>query len=746
MSRRYDTSGRLASRLLAGAAAVALGLPATALAQEAAQLAVLDRIVVTGQVIRNIEDPQSTYGSAYTLTERELTKFESSNVNSVLRAVPGVYVREEDGLGAFPRIGIRASTSGRSDRVLVLEDGIPAAMAPYANTSAYFFPNISRMRSVEVLKGPETLFHGPQTVTGVINLLATAIPDEAAGFVRAEIGENNTRRVHAWYGDQAGPFGFLVETFQGVTDGHQRIDRSTRTAGNDIEEYVVRLQYAGERQRLEFKAQYADEAHDISYFGLTDADFRANPNRRYGLSELERMNRGRTGFSLRHQFDIAEGWGLNSAAYWTDTHRHYKRLHSINGVVIGPIANTINTGGTLEGEDAAFWLGILHGTQDTTHPNGVQYQRNFQEFTSQGVQTELTGEFRTGAVFHNLTFGARYHEDETRNAVSPIAFERYDQVNGDIVLNSTSAATEARGGAEAWSFWLADRINVGNWSLLPIFRYEDIKTEANAVPGTARTPLNTNSLTKFTYGLGVNYALDPNWTLLAGVYEGFAPPGSGVGEGAKGEESVNWEAGVRYRNNGFGVDAIAFLSDYSNALRLCLVANPCPGGVIDGSTLQSGAKEVYGLEVGVFATLVDTGTISVPVRLSYTYTDGKYTRSAPGGGVLEGDTLGYTPPHVAMLQVGLEHRGGWDVYAAVSFIDGTCVNTTCDRAGVDDTFLRTESLVSVDLSASYDLTDNVEVYAKVDNVFDERAITHRGADGARGNPGRYLGGGLRVSF
>lgn len=55
-------------------------------------------------------------------------------------------------------------------------------------------------------------------------------------------------------------------------------------------------------------------------------------------------------------------------------------------------------------------------------------------------------------------------------------------------------------------------------------------------------------------------------------------------------------------------------------------------------------------------------------------------------------------------------------------------------------------MFTMDLSASYDLTEQVEVYTKVDNVFDERAITHRGADGARGNPGRYFGVGIRVNF
>lgn len=735
----HDTTSRTFRRagLLTGAALMALALPALAETAEEAEADRAVKVLDTVTVIGNIEDPQSTYGSAYTLTERELEKFESSNVNSVLRTVPGVYVRDEDGLGAFPRIGIRASSSGRSDRILVLEDGVPAAMAPYANTSAYFFPNISRMRSVEVLKGPETLLYGPQTVTGVVNLLATAIPEERAGFVRAEFGENNTGRVHAWYGDQLGQVGFLVETFQSTTDGFQKIDRSDRSAGNEIEEYILRLQWEGERQRLEFKGQYADEAHDVSYLGLTDADFKADPDRRYGLSELEQMNRGRTGFSLHHEFEITNSWALKSTAYWTDTERHYRRLNQINGVNIGSVTGTINTGGT----NAALLQAILDGTADTTHPNGVRYGNNFQEFTSQGIQTQLEGAFQTGPLTHNLTFGVRRHEDETRN-VADAGNEFYQQVNGALVFQALGPPNRNKGEAEAWSVWLGDRISYGNWSFLPVIRYEDIQTVGNVL-----NPAPRNSLTNTSVGLGVNYAVDANWTLLAGAYEGFAPPGSSAAEGTKGEESVNYEAGVRYRNGSLGIDAIAFLSDYDNALRLCLVANPCPGGIVDGSTLQSGAKEVYGLELGAFATLFQTADFSIPARLSYTYTEGEYTRASDtAGGVLAGDTLDYTPPHTGALQFGIEHQRGWDVYAALNYTDETCTTTTCDRIGIDDTYLRTESLFTVDLSASYDISDVVEVYTKVDNVFDERAIMHRGADGARGNPGRYIGAGIRLNF
>src|SRR5690606_5514612 len=117
----------------------------------------LDPIVVIGSK----QDARLSTGSAILLDSAELTRFKSTNINTILQSVPGVYVREENGLGNFPRIGVRASSSGRSDRISIMEDGIPAAMAPYANTSAYYFPTAGRIHSIEILKGPEMLAPGP---------------------------------------------------------------------------------------------------------------------------------------------------------------------------------------------------------------------------------------------------------------------------------------------------------------------------------------------------------------------------------------------------------------------------------------------------------------------------------------------------------------------------------------------------------------------------------------------------------
>lgn len=722
-----------------------LTMPAFAGAAE--DLAAVEKISIVGHK----EDPTKTTGSAYVVSEKELQKFEFTNVHSILRSVPGVYVREEDGQGTFPRIGIRASSSGRSDRIAIMEDGIPAAMAPYANTSAYYFPNVGRMSAVEVLKGPEVMLYGPQTATGAVNLVSTPIPSEAKGFLNAELANFDGKKIHAHYGSTEGQWAYLLETYQKENDGFHQIDRSTRDAGMDQAEYLAKLGWqsaadARFKQSVNLKFLNADEINNVSYLGVTDADFADNPDRRYGLSELEQMRRGRESISLQHQIELTADTNVTTTLYRNQTYRNYKRLNQINGVGIG------NTGlnwivnnqlaGTTADNGAELIQGILDGTADTTHANGVRYGLNYQNFDSRGAQIEVDQSFATGEFTHNVRAGVRRHKDEAFSLGG--ANVSYDQRGGGLIFRSESAGSVTPAEAKATAYWLADEISYQNWIFLPVVRTEKIESRANL--NVEQTALNSNELTKTTAGLGVNYALSDEWTLLAGMHQGFAPPGSSASQGTEGEESDNYEAGVRFRRDQTGVDIVSFYSDYSNALRNCSVANNCPDGRVDG-TLQTGSKEVYGVEIGAYSELYRDGAYVMPIRATYTYTDGEYIKdsdSAPG--VLKGDVLDYTPKHIGSVQLGLEYDNLWQSYVALSYVDGSCSTTTCGRAGVDDEFLATESLFSVDWSLTYRLNDFTQVYGKVENLFDQQRITHRGSDGARGNSGRSGALGLRVSF
>jgi len=713
------------------------------------------------KVIGNHEDPQGTTGSAYVLTEQELAKFSRTNANDILRTVPGVYVREENATGFFPRIGVRASASGRSNRISILEDGIPAAMAPYANNSAYYFPNLGRISSIEVLKGPEVLLHGPQTTSGVVNLISTPIPGTAQGHANIEIGAFDTRKVHLNYGATVGQWGFLLETYQAESDGPFEIERSKRTSGYDINEYVGKLRWnsaegARYQQQFDLKLHYDVEYGDISYVGQTDADFREDPNRRYGLSELERMDRGRRSGSARYHFAFNDNHWLDTTAYWMQTYRYYKRVNQINGLNLGAGATSntgrINTGAA--GSDLIY--DILHGRADTTHANGIRYGHNHQRFTVKGIQSESHNLFNTGIVEHELITGLRYSRETTENAVKRRGNTIYQQINGSLVFQSMAVATPSEGEVKAVEAWIGDRINFGSVTLLPVIRHERIDTKANLVENATAAQIaarNSNSLDKTTFGLGATWALNDQWTVLGGIHQGFAAPGNGVARGTKGEESLNFELGARFRAGWGGVDAVAFYSDYDNAIRQCLFANPCtnpiPGGdpITDGSTQQDGSKKVQGLELSAFADLYQGGNFSVPLRFAYTYTDSEYTSSADvTTGVRKGDVMEYTPEHVASLQLGLEGLSGFSTHLALNYTDSAWTSNTAKRAGVDNRFLKTDSLFTVDLVAAYQVSEAASFYARIDNLFDEQRITHRGADGARGNAPRWVSFGLKYQF
>ena len=116
----------------------------------------------------------------------DLKKQNYVDVNRVLRQVPGVYVREEDGNGLFPNISVRGVTTERSKAVTVMEDGILSAPAPYSAPSAYYIPNIGRMSGLEILKGSSQIKYGPHITGGVINYLSTPIPAD------------HDRQVWAW--------------------------------------------------------------------------------------------------------------------------------------------------------------------------------------------------------------------------------------------------------------------------------------------------------------------------------------------------------------------------------------------------------------------------------------------------------------------------------------------------------------------------------------------------------------------
>src|SRR6056297_3396611 len=189
------------------------GTPIAAMAQSSDAPLVLDRIKMVGS--KDVAD--ATPGSAHYISEEDIRTQSYDDVNRVLRKVPGVYIREEDGFGLFPNISLRGVDTSRSAKVTLMEDGILAAPAPYAAPSAYYSPTTGRMSGIEVLKGTSQIKYGPHTTGGAINYQSTPIPNDERTFLRAQFGSDNEYRTHAFHGNTVetdiGRVGYLAEFY-----------------------------------------------------------------------------------------------------------------------------------------------------------------------------------------------------------------------------------------------------------------------------------------------------------------------------------------------------------------------------------------------------------------------------------------------------------------------------------------------------------------------------------------------------
>ncbi|MEL7798922.1 TonB-dependent receptor family protein [Idiomarina loihiensis] len=679
------------------------------------------------KIIGSKTDARNVAGSSAVIDEEQMRIEVPSDINQLMKTIPGVYVREEDGEGLRPNIGIRAATAGRVSKVTLLEDGVMMAPAPYSNPAAYYFPTTFRMSSVEVLKGAPLLRYGPQTTGGVLNLVTTPVPEDFGGQVLTEFGENSSRDIHAHVGGTEGQWGFLLETVQRSSDGFKEIDRSSRDAGFDIEDYVAKLQWTGERQSLLAKVQYSEEISNETYLGLTDTDFAQNENRRYGLSEIDQMDNSHKGYSLNYAFQATDNLTLNVLGYYNEFARNWFKLDGGNAYV-----SAANNGDA----DA---LAILQGTQDEA---GLNYKNNNRAYESKGIEANAQFVFET----HNFEVGVRDHSDEM-DRFQPV--EIYDQVNGSLVYQGEvmpSGGNNRLEGADAVSFWLTDQWQATeNLNVHFALRYEDVESYRNQFSDTAREQLDStrsNDSDEWLPGVSFTYDVNENWQVLAGAHKGFSPLGGEAKEFQEPETSNNYEAGVRFNQGSFFAEAIGFYSDFSDTTQQCSIANPCDNGAESGSYVL-GESTVTGLELQASNTF-ELGQFLMPVDFAYTYTKGEISQDNVVTGLMDGDELNDIPQNTFSVRIALDNNKGWVNYVVGKYIDEMCVSVGCNRD--NSRFNKTESLFVTDFVSRYEVDNNMAVYFKVENLFDQQKIVARSPHGARPNKPQTASLGVEYTF
>lgn len=693
-------------------------------AEEREALGILETVEVTARRLQ----VDRIAGSAHVVPQEALETYEHDDVHQVLAQVPGVYVRDEDGFGLRPNIGLRGASSDRSSKVTLMEDGILLGPAPYSAPAAYYFPLVTRMVGVDVFKGPASIRHGPQTLGGAVNLRTREVPEEGGeGGIDLAGGSYWLGKAHLHYGYGAARFGALVEGVYLRTSGFKDLDGGGDTGfakGEAMLKAFYRLpELGGAAHRLELKLGVANETSHETYLGLSDADFQATPLRRYAASQLDRMEWLRSQAQLAWVLEGGPDFDLRITAYRHDFGRAWRKL---NGFREGPSLEDVLRNADA-GQTAAL-AAILRGEADsTTEAEALMLGTNDRRYVSQGVQA--VGHWRPvwGGIAHAFEAGARLHYDRIERLHTELA---HRMIGGEMEEEGSPEVTTAqnRGSALAGALHLLDEILLGDFLLVPGARAELIRTvSTDRLSGARQEGFNVVLLP----GVGVVYQPAESWSLLAGVHQGFSPVSPGQPEEVLPEQSLNAELGGRYAAHGLELDAIGFLNRYFNLVGECTFSTGCADELLNRQ-FNGGAALVYGAELsaaGAWAGPLGTQLVG---RVAYTLTLTEFLSSFDSenpqfGRVEAGDALPYVPVHQAAAIAQVNHPR-WSASLSARFI-----GQMREEAGQGplDPLRTTDPQFVLDAAVFYQLFPKTRLYATGDNLLNAQSIASRRPFGAR---------------
>jgi len=139
---------------------LSMGVSIKVFAENESEVTHLDELRVTG-----MQEEELNQSIAPKRVGKEvLESSRATDVGRALRNVPGVYVRDEDGQGLRPNIGLRGTNPDRSKKVVIMEDEILSGPAPYSAPAAYYTPPLSLAEELEIFRGFSAMAYGPNSI------------------------------------------------------------------------------------------------------------------------------------------------------------------------------------------------------------------------------------------------------------------------------------------------------------------------------------------------------------------------------------------------------------------------------------------------------------------------------------------------------------------------------------------------------------------------------------------------------
>ena len=641
------------------------------------------RIVVTGEESSRYVEPTATTG---TRTDNPLR-----NIPQSIQVIPREVLEDQQVIRLNDALrnvsgAVSAGQTGTAQRFIIrgfedpqiLRDGFRLTFGGLGNPG---FPELANLETIEVLKGPGSILFGSAEPGGVINLVSKQPLSEPFYNLSLRAGSRTLIEPRL---DFSGPLtadGRLLYRLNALV----RREESFRDYDTDSERSFIAPTISwqiSDRTDLTVHFEYSDtegpsdsglvaigeEVADIPFDQIlgNPADF--------FQSELVRV-----GYDFEHRF--SDHWQVRNA-------------FRFNSFDVNSFSSSVN---------------VDEATGDTT----ISSLTSDQENNNFELQTNVVGEFNTGAIEHQLLFGVdlfRYTNPrfDTFDFFSPVSNNIFNPVDVTFPLPDPSTAPVTFDGEtriDALSVYIQDQVNLlDNLILLAGIRYETVEQEAirNPTffsPTASETTLNEDA---FSPRIGLVYQPIDEVSLYGSFSRSFIPNTATTFENEiiPPEQGEQFEIGVRAEllEGRFTTNLALFNITKQN------VANPDPNN--PRFFIATGELRSRGVELDIAGEILPGWNIIA----NYAYTDADITEDNTG---IEDNRLFGVPENNFNLWTTYDIQAGSLEGLGV----GLGFNYVDERFGDNDNSFKLDSYFLTNAAVSYE-RDNWRAALNIRNLFD----------------------------
>ncbi|WP_351011126.1 TonB-dependent receptor [Shewanella sp. S1-58-MNA-CIBAN-0166] len=604
-----------------------------------------------------------------------------------------------------PHQDVTITHAGATDGVAILQDGIFFSPAPYSGQHLVLQPNLLHQQKVS-FSSMTSVTESSEAAFGKLDYQSVQIsPQKYATDINVEGSDNNAINGGVVLSGTSKQNGMLlaVDYQSAADDVGYRVARDADTTQKDILFKIAADSLPGARneQMTEFSYQYSSQEADRGTLGLTSVDFSVNPTQLYSAASTDNTEGERQRYVLAHKLIMSSTSTMATDFYYQTYSQQSQAMQFVDGEQINRAL--LSRIAMFEATPTADGMNLGSLTQNN-------------DFAGFGMQTKGVSMYGQ----HQVTYSARYHTDKAEMRLG----QRDWSWNNDLSLTPTTDdeyALTYTDDASAFSSAVDTKLNYGQWSINLGLGYEHVSVSREL--GDVNTSLNAADFSDdgWSPSIEVAYQSGP-WLAALQAKQAWTAASAGNIEQTA-QEALQYQLALSYQQDALSIAMTAYMHDYDNQHVSCMQGMICDYEQI---SLQENIKDVsvVGADLSIAYGLT-FDHFSIPFKAKYQYTQAE-TDSANCNELMACFAANSQLPWVPEQQLALSSGV---VYGDMSVMAQALYQSELGYQGGFTNERAIDSQWKVDIAATYRLTEQHELYLRVENLLDEELVANSTAMG-----------------